>query len=69
MGLKDHRDFIRFNLTTVIEGIEGVCKRFRALSTLEPLTPFARSTVVMRYRVVTEGAVHGWFSTLTVPFT
>ena len=59
MGLKDHGDFFRLYLTTVVERIEGVGKRFIATSTFEPLAPFARSAVFMCGGVVTEGTVHG----------
>ena len=58
MRLEDDFDLLNGDLPSIIDGVEGLREGFATLRTFEALIAFARSVVLMGFRVVTVGTLH-----------
>jgi hypothetical protein len=58
MRLEDGFDLLNGHLTAIIDCVKGLRERFATLRTFEALIAFARSVVLMGFRVVAVGTLH-----------
>lgn len=58
MGLQKGLDLLRGHATTLGERIERLCNGLMTVGTLAALATFAGTTMLMGFRVLTEGAIH-----------
>ena len=58
MRLQDRLHLLSGDLTSVVHGIESICKCLLALETQESLTSFTRLSMLVDFGGFTKGAIH-----------